>query len=141
MNTESEELFQRRRAAFKSHVAAHNGVLGRDVEEVCHLGRSRGNVLLNRMLALGDIYRSGYGHGMRYWINEAHYLEKGKEDQERRTKRTTQQRYAIKRQASDTMTFLCYSRPAGINTVFAECRKNAETLISVLQVMARRHYG
>jgi|GEM_PF-7133305 len=69
MNSECKELFYKRRAAFKEHVATHNGVMGREAEKVCNLGRSGANLLIRRMLALGDIFRSGAGANTRYWLN------------------------------------------------------------------------
>lgn len=143
MNTqESKELFEIRKQIIKNFVAENNGVRRIDVQNKLGLKDTFTVELLTKIARLGEIYRSGTGPIIRYWISEEHMNEYNASQVEPPKPKTNPPVIVGRRQPNlnPTMIFLSKKRPAGINTVFEECKQNFG-ILPVLQVMARRLYG
>lgn len=92
---------------------------------------------------LGEIYKSGAGSATRFWINEAHYKQHSEVDiPQRKYKMDKPAKITVQMEKPEPeeMKSLSKKRPAGINTVFEECKQNFG-ILPVLKVMARRLYG
>lgn len=143
MNTQdSIELFETRKKVIKKFVAAHNGVRRVDVQNKLGLKDTFTADLLTRITRLGEIYRFGTGSSIRYWISEDRMNEYNASQVDPPKPKTKPPVIFGRRKPNNnpTMIFLSRKRPAGINTVFEECKQNFG-ILPVLQVMARRLYG
>ena len=141
MNTQdSIELFETRKKIIKNFVAAHNGVRRVDVQNKLGLKDTFTAELLTRIVRLGEIYRFGTGPTIRYWISEEAYKadSRSKDDEKKKESSAPHSKFNQHRRTTiGSMIFLNRKRPAGINTIFDECRQNS-TILPVLRVMAAR---
>jgi len=140
MNTQdSIELFETRKQAIKTFIAAHNGVRRIDVQNKLGLKDTFTANLLTRIIRLGEIYRFGTGPTIRYWISEEHMNEYNASQVEPPKPKTRTPVIVGRKKPNNnpTMIFLSRKRPVGINTIFDECRQNS-TILPVLRVMAAR---
>lgn len=133
------ERFMARRKQIADYVAERDGVRMCELIKLIGLSRTQVADIVNRTEKMGDIWRS---EGLRYFKDEAHFLAVGVEDQKRRAAHIDQ---VVRSRGNEGerhygLKFLSRKRPAGINTVFDECRQNS-TILPVLKVMARRLYG
>jgi hypothetical protein len=143
MNTQdSIELFETRKKIIKNFVSSHNGVRRKEVQIKLGLGDTFTAELLTKIIQLGELYRSGNGSNIRYWISEDRMNEYNASQVEPPKPKTKPPVIVGRRKPNNnpTMIFLNRKRPAGINTVFEECKQNFG-ILPVLQVMARRLYG
>ncbi|CAH0205558.1 hypothetical protein SRABI106_01630 [Rahnella aquatilis] len=140
MNKPCKELFESRKEEMKRYIASKNGIRGCEIEEVLSLGRSRANAMLLKVVRLGEIYKSGAGPTTRFWINEAHYIQHKEAEIPQRKyvkDKPANITVVVEKREPSPMKFLSRKRPAGINTVFEECKQNFG-ILPVLQVMAAR---
>lgn len=140
MNTQdSIELFETRKQAIKTFIAAHNGVRRIDVQNKLGLKDTFTAELLTRIVRLGEIYRIGTGPTIRYWISEERMNEFMSSQSEpvpvKEMAPVSKCRRSVS--ADPEMIFLSRKRPAGVNVVFEECKQNFG-ILPVLKVMAAR---
>lgn len=136
------ELLERRKKLVTDYLALNDQATASELKEILHFPRSTASLFLTRLRNLGHIYRTGPATSPRYWLSESRYLAwvKAKEDAEIEKLNTRTRKRAFKVCEPDHLIYLSKKRPAGINTIFDECKHNSQ-ILPVLQVMARRLYG
>lgn len=140
------ELLNERRQQVKEFVASKNGIKGIEIERILGLKRSRAAVILLKIVRMGDIYKSGNNSGSVYWIDENHFLNNRVIARKKKPRKFSERGClndasaalpVIRRREPSPIVFLSRKRPAGVNTVFQECKENFKILLPVLEVMAR----
>lgn len=135
----TKEEYDKRVKAVTDHLNAHDCAQSYQLKALLGMPKSSAGGFLAKLKAIGIIYRHGSAACPRYWLSEARYKAwmQAKEDAEVERVNALSRKRPFKVNESDQLIFLNRKRPAGINTVFEECKQNFG-ILPVLQVMAAR---
>ena len=131
------------RQTILDHIKKNPSTQTNQVCKLIFVGHRRASTLLMMLTNCGEIYRAGHHNITRYWISEEAYKadSRSKDDEKKKESSAPHSKFNRHRRTTiGSMIFLNRKRPAGINTIFDECRQNS-TILPVLRVMARRLYG
>lgn len=136
------EIFEQRKKLITDYLETHDNVKSSVLKGLLGFPRSTNSLFLTRLKNMGIIFRSGGATSPRYWANEERYLAAGRQIEAAEVERVHKltRKAAFKVSDRDTLIYLNKKRPAGVNTVFEDCKRNS-TMLPVLKVMSRRLYG
>lgn len=134
-----------RREIIQQFITKNPGTQTKAICELIHVGHRRASHILNMMANISEIYRSGDHNTTRYWINEAAFNERPIKPAPEKVRKIFREEESFRcseyhRSFLGGLIFLSHKRPAGINTIFDECKHNSQ-MLPVLYIMARRLYG
>lgn len=144
MRSLNVEKLNHYRQAILGHVKKNPGTQTNKICKLILVGHRRASTLLTMLANCGEIYRAGHHNITRYWISEEAYKadDINKVDEKKKEVSPPHPKFNQHRRTTiGSMVYLSRKRPAGINTIFDECKQNSVVILPVLQVMARRLYG